>query len=101
VPENQVFLVSGQGQSNLINHKSTYTFAATGATTNGNTILANCQAAAKNGWFSSSDLAKQIKKATDTWMPGDSIKVKKATCAAFKVSPNVARPAAKTGRKLL
>jgi hypothetical protein len=79
-----------------VNHKSTVTYAATGPTSNGKTPYDNCVAASKSGWFSSSAVKKEIKKATDTWMPGDSVKVESATCAQFKSSPNT-----RVGRKMM
>ena len=47
----------------------------------------------KKGWFGrSSEAAKAIKKATDSWAIGDSVKLENAVCA---------NTGAKTGRKLL
>jgi hypothetical protein len=77
---NQVEMVGGLGQSNLVNHKSTVVYAAVGATNNGKTVLQNCQANIKSGWLRGSVLERSLKKATDTWLPGDSVKVKKASC---------------------
>jgi hypothetical protein len=51
--------------------QSTVVFAAVGATTNGKDVLANCQANIKSGWFRGSVLERSLKKATDTWLPGD------------------------------
>ena len=96
VPANQVFQVSGVGRSNLVNHKSTVTYAATGPTLNGKTPYENCLAAAKGGWFSSSTVKKALKAATDSWMPGDSVKVESATCAQFKSAANN-----RSGRKMM
>jgi hypothetical protein len=72
------------------------TYAATGPTLNGKTPYDNCVAASKSGWISSSQVKKEIKKATDTWMPGDSVKVEKAVCQQFKSAPN-----ARVGRKMI
>lgn len=99
VPAGQVFQVSGEGRSNLVNHKSTVTYAATGPTANGKTPYDNCVAASKSGWISSSTVKKEIKKATDTWMPGDSVKVDAAKCSEFKVAPGLAK--AMNGRKMI
>jgi hypothetical protein len=98
VPADQVYMVSGEGRSNIVNHKSTVTYAANGVGTNGKSALDNCIAATKSGWFSSSDIKKQIKKATDTWMPGDSVKVESAKCSEFKMSPGIKKAA--NGRKM-
>ncbi|KAF8055830.1 hypothetical protein HT031_006605 [Scenedesmus sp. PABB004] len=70
----QVEMAGGIGQSSLLNHRSTVVYTAVGATRNGKSVLANCQAAVKSGWFSGSTVEKALKKATDTWMPGDSVK---------------------------
>eukprot|EP00882_Tetradesmus_deserticola_P000701 GHRQ01000766.1.p1 GENE.GHRQ01000766.1~~GHRQ01000766.1.p1 ORF type:complete len:187 (+),score=48.02 GHRQ01000766.1:61-621(+) len=78
----QVEMVGGMGQSNLINHKSTVVYAAVGATTNGKTVLQNCQANIKSGFLRRSELEKSLKKATDTWLPGDSVAVKNANCGS-------------------
>lgn len=51
--------------------QSTVTYVAVGPTTNGKSLLANCQASVKSGWFSKSSLEKSLKKATDTWAIGD------------------------------
>jgi hypothetical protein len=69
------------------------------------------QANTKGGWLSGSTAAKEIKKATDTWAPGDSVKVQSATCAPAagvvkSAAPKVANPGLKAplapgGRKLL
>jgi len=75
---------TGMGQSSLLNHQSVVSYIATGPTTNGKSVLANCQANTKSGWLSGSAAAKEIKKATDTWAPGDSVKVQSATCAPIK-----------------
>jgi hypothetical protein len=88
-PFKQVTMAGGLGQSTLFNHQSVVVYTAVGPTTNGLSVLANCQANIKKGFFSGSTLEKSLKKATDTWLPGDSVKVKKAACSAPK-----------TGRKM-
>lgn len=100
VPVSQVFQVSGEGRSNLVNHKSTVTYAAQGPTLNGKSVYDNCVANTKKGWFSSSTVAKEIKKVTDTWWPGDSVSVKKTTCAEFKLT-GMTNKSSKSGRKLM
>lgn len=87
----QVEMVGGLGQSSLINHKSTVVYAAVGATSNGKNVLQNCQANIKSGWFRGSELERSLKKATDTWLIGDSVKVKAANCGT---------PVAGLGRKM-
>jgi hypothetical protein len=64
------------------------------------------QANTKSGLFSSSNAAKEIKKATDTWAVGDSVKLQSATCAAAAgvvkpSTPAAAAPKTTTGRKML
>eukprot|EP00775_Hariotina_reticulata_P010782 gene10782-10939_t len=81
VPVGNVATVSGIGQSGLLNHQSTVTYAAVGPSVNGKTVIANCQTNTKSGWFSGAQVEKALKKATDTWMPGDSVKVQKASCS--------------------
>lgn len=71
------------GQSSLLNHQSVATFTAIGPAANGKPVLNNCNAAVKSGWFSKSAAAKNLNKASDSWMPGDSVKVEKATCGAL------------------
>ncbi|KAF6260729.1 trypsin-like cysteine/serine peptidase domain-containing protein [Scenedesmus sp. NREL 46B-D3] len=87
----QVQMVGGIGQSSLVNHKSTVVYAAVGATSNGKSVLQNCQASVKSGWFRRSAPKKSLKNATDTWIPGDSVAMKKATCGS---------PVAGLGRKM-
>jgi hypothetical protein len=70
------------GQSGLLNHQSVATFTATGPTTNNKSVFANCAEVVKSGWFSSSAAKKELNKATDSWVPGDSVSVQKATCSA-------------------
>lgn len=70
------------GQSGLLNHQSVATFSAVGPAANGRSVYQNCVDAVKSGWFTKSTTAKELNKATDTWMPGDSVKVEKATCSA-------------------
>lgn len=43
VPAGKVVQVGGVGQSNIVNHKSTVIYAATGPASNGKSVLANCQ----------------------------------------------------------
>lgn len=59
------------GQSGLLNHQSVATFTATGPATNGKSVYANCAEAVKSGWFTKAQAAKEINKASDSWMPGD------------------------------
>lgn len=80
VPPGQVRLVGRMGQSSLFNHQSIVTYRAVGPTLNGKSPLVNCQAAIKSGWIRSSPAKKAIEKATDGWIPGDSLKLEKATC---------------------
>jgi hypothetical protein len=51
--------------------QSTVVYAAVGATTNGRNVLQNCQNNIKAGWLRGSVLERSLKKATDTWLPGD------------------------------
>lgn len=95
VPAKQVSMAGGMGQSSLLNHKSTVTYLAVGSSLNGKSLLENCNAAVKGGWFSKAVLEKAVKKATDTWAPGDSVTVKSASCSAPQTGGQ------KTGRKLL
>jgi len=81
VPASQVAMVGGLGQSSLFNHRSTVSYTAVGPTTNGKSPYANCQAAIKSSLFSSSTAYKAIKKVTDSWMPGDKVKVERAVCS--------------------
>jgi hypothetical protein len=99
VPAGNVKQSSGIGQSTITNHQSVVTYLATGPTTNGKSLVANCEANTKNGFFSSSEAKKAIKKATDSWLPGDSVKVQSAKCSAGQpvntaptVGPNAANP---------
>jgi hypothetical protein len=82
----QVTMAGGLGQSSLFNHQSVVIYTAVGPTTNGKSVLANCQANIKKGFFSGSTLEKSLKKATDTWLPGDSVKVSKAVCSVPKTA---------------
>jgi hypothetical protein len=61
------------------------------------------QANTKSSVFSSSTAAKELKKATDTWAPGDSIKLQSATCApvAGVVKPATQPVAKPAGRKMI
>jgi hypothetical protein len=70
------------GQSGLLNHQSVATFTVSGPTSNGKSAYTNCAESVKSGWFTKAEAAKQINKASDSWMPGDSLKVEKATCSA-------------------
>jgi hypothetical protein len=47
------------------------TFNAVGPTLNGKTVFDNCVDAVKKGWFTKSQVSKQLNRATDSWMPGD------------------------------
>ena len=60
------------------------TYSATGATTNGKSPCANCEAATKRQTLGlqNSILESSIQKATDTWIPNDKADVQKATCQA-------------------
>lgn len=80
VPVSQVRTAGGLGQSGLFNHQSVVIYQAVGPTTNGKTVLANCKANTKSGWFTSSAAKKAIKKGTDTWAIGDSLKLETASC---------------------
>lgn len=81
VAPGQVTTVSGLGQSSLTNHQSTVTYLAVGPAKNGKSVFQNCQTNTKSGWFSGSTVEKALKKATDTWAIGDSVKVQKAQCS--------------------
>jgi len=70
------------GQSGLLNHQAVATFSAVGPSANGKSVYQNCVDVVKSGWFTSSTASKELNKATDSWMPGDSVKVEKATCSA-------------------
>ena len=59
------------------------------------------QANTKASLFSSSNAAKEIKKATDTWSIGDSVKLQSATCAPAAGVVKAAPVAPKTGRKMI
>ena len=48
----------------------------------------------RDGWFSSSNAKKCIKKYTDTWAIGDSVKLQAANCAEVKTAAPRAQPAA-------
>ncbi|KAI8468474.1 MAG: hypothetical protein J3K34DRAFT_427202 [Monoraphidium minutum] len=74
------------GQSSTFNHQSIATFTCEGPTKDGKALLATCNSNIKDGWFSSSNAKKCIKKYTDTWAVGDSIKLEKATCSNIKVA---------------
>ncbi|KIY91958.1 hypothetical protein MNEG_16005 [Monoraphidium neglectum] len=57
-------------------------------------LLKACTANTKDGWFSSSNGKKCIKKYTDTWAIGDSVKLEKANCVSVKAAaPAAAKPA--------
>jgi hypothetical protein len=49
-------------------------------------LLASCKSNIKPGWVSSSNGKKCIKKYTDTWAIGDSVKMQSANCADVKVA---------------
>jgi len=82
VPASQVSFTGVTKQSTLLNHQSVATFTAVGPSLNGKSVYQNCVATVKSGWFSKSAVEKNLKKATDSWWPGDSVKVQKATCGA-------------------
>lgn len=82
VPPSQVSSGGVIGQSSLFNHQSVASFTITGPAQNGKSVYDNCLAVVKKGWFTKSQLTKDVNKASDTWMPGDSLKVEKATCGA-------------------
>lgn len=81
VPINQVVPVGSINQSGLLNSQAVVTYRAIGPTFNGKTVLDNCKQNSRSGWFTGSTVSREIKKATDTWWPGDSVKVQKATCS--------------------
>jgi len=92
VPASQVSM-NAIGQSTLLNHQSVASFSALGPTANGKPVYVNCMEAVKNGWFTKSEVAKDLHKATESLWPGQSVKVQKATCGAPGVKPS--------GRKML
>lgn len=51
--------------------QSVATFAAVGPTKNGKSVYQNCVDAVKSGWFTKSQVSKQLNRASDTWWPGD------------------------------
>eukprot|EP00879_Flechtneria_rotunda_P000114 GHRR01000173.1.p1 GENE.GHRR01000173.1~~GHRR01000173.1.p1 ORF type:complete len:179 (+),score=21.71 GHRR01000173.1:23-559(+) len=83
VPPEQVTLVNGIDQSGFVTAQSVVTFLAEGPTTNGNTVLDNCNKNTRGGWFGLTDSPAEnaIEASTDTWWPGDKVEVQKATCA--------------------
>uniref|UniRef100_A0A383VXG1 Uncharacterized protein n=1 Tax=Tetradesmus obliquus TaxID=3088 RepID=A0A383VXG1_TETOB len=84
VPPSQVSVVSGLDQSGILRSQSVVTFRAVGPTTNRKSVLANCQENSASRWLGlrNSVAKNEVKKATDTWWPGDSINIQKASCAA-------------------
>lgn len=42
-----------------------------GPATNGKSVYQNCVDSVKKGWFSGSQVEKDLKKASDSWWPGD------------------------------
>jgi len=83
----QVAFSGVTGQSGLFNHQSVATFTAMGPATNGKSVYQNCVDSVKKGWFSGSQVEKDLKKASDSWWPGDSVKVEKATCGGPGLKP--------------
>ena len=69
------------GQSSLLNHQSVSSFSCVGPTKTGKSLLDTCKANVKDGWVSSSNAKKCIKRYTDTWAIGDSVKLESANCA--------------------
>jgi len=51
--------------------QSVATFTAMGPATNGKSVYQNCVDSVKKGWFSGSQVEKDLKKASDSWWPGD------------------------------
>uniref|UniRef100_A0A383VXQ7 Secreted protein n=1 Tax=Tetradesmus obliquus TaxID=3088 RepID=A0A383VXQ7_TETOB len=84
VAPGQVSVVSGLDQSGILRSQSVVTFRAVGPTTNRKSVLANCQENTRGRLLGlrNSVAENEIKKATDTWWPGDSVEIQKATCAA-------------------
>ncbi|KAF6257699.1 hypothetical protein COO60DRAFT_1461027 [Scenedesmus sp. NREL 46B-D3] len=80
----QVTVVSGLDQSGLLGTSSVVSFRAVGPTTNGKTVLQNCKDNTGSRWLGLRDsVAKdEVKKATDTWWPNDSVEIDRAECAA-------------------
>jgi hypothetical protein len=80
----QVTVVSGLDQSGLLGTSSVVTFRAVGPTTNGKSVLQNCKDNTGSRWLGlrSSVAESEVKKATDTWFPNDSIEIDKAECSA-------------------
>lgn len=71
VPPSQVSSGGVIGQSTLFNHQSVASFTITGPSSNGKSAYDNCLAVVKKGWFTKSQLSKDVNKASDSWMPGD------------------------------
>lgn len=84
VPVANVKLEGIIDQSGLVTDQAVATFRATGPTTNGRTVLANCQQNVREDLLGlgSSVVQREIEKATDTWRPNDSIDVEEASCNA-------------------
>eukprot|EP00878_Enallax_costatus_P036889 GHUV01041478.1.p1 GENE.GHUV01041478.1~~GHUV01041478.1.p1 ORF type:complete len:131 (+),score=17.97 GHUV01041478.1:310-702(+) len=80
----QVKVIAGLDQSGMIfGSQSVITYQATGPAFNKKTVLENCNDAVKStgSWFGSSLVQQEVGRVTDTWWPGDRVKVQKATCA--------------------
>lgn len=77
-------MVSGLDQSGLLGTSSVVSFRAVGPTTNGKDVLQNCKDNTGSRWLGLRDsVAKdEVKKATDTWWPNDSVEIDRAECAA-------------------
>ncbi|GBF98840.1 hypothetical protein Rsub_11605 [Raphidocelis subcapitata] len=91
VPPSSVKYSGTIGQSTLLNHQSVSSFQCSGPTKGGKSLLDACKSNTKDGWFSSSNAKKCIKKYTDTWAVGDSVKLQQANCVEVKTA--AARPA--------
>jgi hypothetical protein len=84
-PHTQVTVTGGIDQSGLLSGtESVVTFRAVGPTTNGKSVLANCKDNTSSRWLGLRDSVAQneVKKATDTWFPNDSVEIDKAECTA-------------------
>jgi hypothetical protein len=83
-PHPQVTVAGGIDQSGLTGTSSVVSFRAVGPTTNRKSVLANCKENTGSRWLGLRDSVAQseVKKATDTWWPNDSVEIDKADCAA-------------------
>lgn len=86
VPPTQVKYSGTIGQSSLLNHQSVSSYQCVGPTKAGAPLLSTCKSNTRDGWFSSSNAKKCIKKYTDTWAVGDSVKLQAADCATIKTA---------------